>query len=312
MPEEQQTVEEISIDTLPTKEYNEARDKGVTTVPKTPVVEEKEEEKTEEIEEKEGDKPKQRGWNGAQKKIDRLIKHNAELEKQKEAAEREREELRAKVGKTDEKATPKADDEPKEEDFNGDVRAFFKAQARWEARQEIKAQEETRERQQQEAQTKEIFDTHNRTISEARAKYEDFEEVVRATDTPWKEGSKADIAASQAFSVAMFESGMGGELLYYLGKHPDELAKMEGLSPARIQMAVGRIVDKLEASSGEQEVEEEQEEAEKEEVKEKPKIVSKAPAPIKPVGGSGTKSSVPLDKMSPADYNKAREAGRMR
>jgi hypothetical protein len=311
MPEEQQAAEEVSIDTLPTKEYNEARDKGVTTVPKTPVVEDLEQ-KSEEIEEKEGDKPKQKGGNGPQKKIDRLTKHNAELEKRAEAAEREREELRAKIGKTEEKAAPKADDEPKEEDFNGDVRAFFKAQARWEARQEIKAQEEARDRAAQEAQTKEIFDTHNRTISEARAKYDDFEEVVKATDTPWKEGNKADVAASQAFSVAMFESGMGGELLYYLGKHPDELAKMEGLSPARIQMAVGRIMDKLEAASGEQEVEEEPEEVQKEEVKEKPKIVSKAPAPIKPVGGSSTKSTVPLDRMPMADYEKARAAGRIR
>jgi|ERR1700722_2945792 len=307
MPEEQQTVEEVSIDTLPAKEYNEARDKGLTSVPKAPVVEEKEEQKTEETEEKEEEKPKQRGWNGAQKKIDRLIKHNAELEKAKEAAEKRAQELEAKTGKTEEK-TVKADDEPKEEDFNGDVRAFFKAQARWEARQEIKAQEEARERATQEAQTKEIFDNHNRTISEARAKYDDFEEVVKATDTPWKEGSKADVMASQAFAVAMYESGMGGELLYYLGKHPDELAKMEGLSPARIQMAVGRIVDKLEAASDEEETEE----VEKEEVKEKTKIVSKAPAPIKPVGGSSTKSTVPLDRMSMADYEKARAAGRIR
>jgi hypothetical protein len=311
MAEEQQAVEEISIDTLPAKEYNEARDKGVTTVPKVPVAEETKPEVSEEKEgeEKPDEKPKVKG--GYKARIDRLVKHNAELETAKDAAERERDELRAKNGKTEERPAPKADSEPKIEDFQTGEE-FYRAQARWEVRQEMKVQAEAKEKEEEDAYTKEVFDTHNRTISEARAKYDDFNETVNdSVKTPWQSQSKADVMASQAFQVAMFESGMGGELLYYLGKHPDELAKLGGLSPARVQMAVGRIIDKLEAQqASEEENEEEQEIPPAKE--EKPKIVSKAPAPIRPVGGSSTKSSVPLDKMSMADYEKARAAGRIR
>jgi len=316
MAEKQQTVEEVPIDHLPTKEYNEARDKGVITVPKTPVVEEPvpETEQTEETEQKEGEKPKQRGWNGAQKKIDRLIKHNAELEKAKEAAEKRAQELESKTSKPPEekKPEPKADDEPKLEDFQ-DEHSYLRALAKWEIKQEFKAQAEAEEKAQEDAKTKEIFDNHNVKVSEARAKYEDFDESVTSTDTPWKDGSKSDVNASIAFQIAVFESGNGGEILYYLSKHRDELEKMRGLSPARVQMAVGRIADKLEAANEDEPPVNEEEPPEEPPAKEeKPKIVSKAPAPIRPVGGSSTKSSVPLDKMSPADYNKAREAGRLR
>lgn len=316
MENEQPVVEEVSIDTLPPKEYNEAREKGLTTVPKPAVVEETEEtpkestetpQESQETPQESEEKPKSRGWNGAQKKIDRLTKHNAELEKRAEQAEREREELRAKAGKIEEK--PKADDEPKIEDFQT-VEEFYRAQGRWGVRQELREQKEAELKAQEESYAKEIFDHHNLTISQARAKYEDFDEVVNATATPWKDGSRADVAASQAFHVAVVESGIGAEILYHYAKNPEELNKLGGLTPAKVQMAIGRLTDKLEATQPEPEEEEvDQERAEEEE---KPEPKRKIPAPIRPVGNSASRSSVPLDKMSPADYNKAREAGRTR
>jgi hypothetical protein len=181
---------------------------------------------------------------------------------------------------------------------------FYRAQARWEVRQELKAQEEAKEQAEQNEYAKSIFDAHNHNVTETRAKYEDFDESVTGTDTPWKDGSKSDVVASQAFQVAIFESGIGGEILYYYAKHPEELNKLGPLSPARVQMAVGRIIDKLEAQ--EEHVEEEEEEK-----VEKPALVKKLPPPFKPTGGSATKSSVPLDKMSMSDYKKARAAGRI-
>jgi hypothetical protein len=302
MPEEQQSVEETSL-----ADFKKARNEGVAISEPEPVEKEKPEEQ-EQTEEKTEEKPKQKGWNGAQKKIDRLTKHNAELEKRAETAEREREELRAKNGKTEEKPAPKADDEPKEEDFNGDVKAFFKAQARWEARQEFKAQAEAEEKAQEDAKTKEIFDNHNVKVSEARAKYEDFDESVTSTDTPWKDGSKSDVNASIAFQIAVFESGNGGEILYYLSKHRDELEKMRGLSPARVQMAIGKIADKLEA----QKEELEDEEIEQEQEEEKPEK-KKLPTPITPVGKGSARTSKSLaDRDLPlSEFKKARQAGKI-
>jgi hypothetical protein len=299
MPEEQQTVEETSL-----ADFKKARNEGVAVEEPEPVEKEKPEEQSEE---KAEDKPKVKG--GFQKRIDRLVKHNAELETAKEKAERERDELRAKNGKTEDRPAPKADSEPKIEEFST-VEEFYRAQARWEVRQEMKAQAEAKEKEEEDAYTKEVFDTHNRTISEARAKYEDFNETVNdSVKTPWQSQSKADVMASQAFQVAMFESGMGGELLYYLGKHPAELAKLGGLSPARVQMAVGRIIDKLEAQLAPEEEEEVEEEPEKEE----PEPKKKLPTPITPVGKGSARTSKSLaDKDLPlSEFKKARQAGKI-
>lgn len=288
---------------MPLAEWKKARNEGTSTS----VVEEKEEESNveEQQEEKVEEKPKQKGWNGAQKKIDRLVKHNAEIEKRAEAAEKRAAELEAKAGKQ-ETEKPKAPEEPKREEFEDDP-TYYRALARWEVKQEFLAQAEADEKAQEDARTKEIFDTHNNKVTEARAKYDDFDESVTTTDTPWKDGSKSDVQASQAFAVALFESGNGGEILYYLSKHKDELEKMHGLSPARVQMAVGRIADKLEATKVEPD-DEEEEEVEEEE-KPEPK---KLPTPIKPVGRGTSTSSKKLDEMPLADFKKARNAGQVR
>jgi hypothetical protein len=246
---------------------------------------------------------------GFQKRIDRLTKANAdadrraaEAEERAAAAERRAQELE-KGGKGE--AKPKGDDEPKPEDFtvNED---YWKALGRWTARQEIKAEREAQERAEDEANAKAIFAEHNQKISEARAKYDDFDDVVRPdVDTPWKEGSKADLAASQAFQIALIESGNGGEIMYYLAKHPDELAKLGGLTPARVQMAVGRIADKLEAKPKTQKEDTEEDEQDREE-EEKP-AKRKLPEPIKPVEAtSRTSRKITDDDLPLSDFKRIR------
>ena len=286
-------------------DFKKARNEGVPIPEPEPVEKEAEELEKEQPEEKTEEKPRQKGWNGAQKKIDRLVKHNAELETAREADRKRIEELEKGVKKEEPK--PKADDEPKLEDFT-DEHLYLKALAKWEVKQEMKAEREAQEREAEQAETRAIFDAHNQKISAARAKYDDFDETVNeSVKTPWQSNSRADVIASQAFQVGLIESENGGELIYYLGKHPEELDKLAGLSPARIQMAIGRIADKLEEQEEESEETEGEEPAEEEE--EKPR--KKLPTPITPVGKGSARTSRSLADLPLSEFKKARQAGRI-
>lgn len=278
-------VAELSIDTLPMPEYNKAREAGELTVKTAPEVDEKEP-----VEDKE-EKPKAKG--GFQKRIDRLVKHNAQLEEKLAKLE---------AGKPEPKTeqTPKVEGEPKLEDFKTHEE-WVKATARWEARQELKAEREALQRSKDEEITKSNFDAHNIRVSEARARYDDFDEVTNIT-LPWKEMGDA----AKAFQVALLEDENSAEIMYFFGKHPEELEKLATQSAVGITKAIARISDKLAPA------EEDEEEAKDgpEEKKEPIKLVSKAKPPIKPVTGGTTKSTVPLDQMGMDDYRKARDAGR--
>jgi hypothetical protein len=243
--------------------------------------------------------------NGAQKKIDRLIKLNAEREKEVEGLRRDLEEIRKGVDKKD---LPKVrEGEPKQEDYT-DYEEYLIDKAAYRLDQKQKVQRELEERKSEEAKNKEQFDSHNERVIAARAKYEDFDEVV-AVRTPWMDGTKADIAASQAFQVAVFEEPNSAEILYYLGSNPEELAKFAGLSPAQVVKMVGRIADKVTIDEPAIETAEETE-VETAEAEEKPK--RQPPTPIRPVTGA-SRNSVPLSKIDDQRaYVKARMQGRTR
>jgi hypothetical protein len=294
MAEEVET-QEVSIDdpSVSQQEFKEARTKGVLTIEKPKDVEaEKPEEETKP---EEGEKPK-KSSGGFQKKIDRLIKHNATLSEELEATKKRAADLEAKTGKPAE-VKPDADPEPKIEDFQTHE-LWVKAQARWEVRQEMKAQREQEAKDAEAARQKEVFDTYNAKVSEAQAKYDDWKEVV---------GQSVDLPTAVVLAVLEMENGP--DVAYHLGKHPelrDQLLEMSNLK------AIGKVWRISEELAGEKKEETEDDDKESEKVEAKPaKPVSKVPAPIKPVGGGSTKSSVPLDQLSMSEYKKARAAGRI-
>jgi hypothetical protein len=286
--------QEIPIDQLPMKEYNAARDKGLSVV---------EVEKPEQEETQEAEKPKAKG--GFQKRIDRLIKEQAELEKKVEAANRRAAEAEARTGKPAEQKQAVVEGAPKLEDF-GTHEDWVRATARWEAKQELRAEREAEREAARQQSTKVIFDAHNERLIEARARIEDFDEAME-TKGPWMDNDPDDQQSARAFQLAIFESDNGPDVLYFLGTHPEEFEKLGELTPSKVQRAVWKISESLEGKKSkpaEDEVEEDEPEKE-----EKPK--SKAPAPIKPVTGGSTRSSKRLDDMTMAEYNKARDAGRI-
>lgn len=91
--------------------------------------------------------------------------------------------------------------------------------------------------------------------------------------------------------TALDELDNGGAVLNYLTDNIEEYEKLVGYSPTRMAVQLAKIGTKL-----------------AEEAKPKPKLVSKVPAPINPVGSSprGTGTPVLNDKMDMDDWMRAR------
>lgn len=71
--------------------------------------------------------------------------------------------------------------------------------------------------------------------AEAIAKYADFEEVVNNPSIP----------VTPAMVDGIMDSDMSGDVMYYLGKHPDEARKMAGMTPTAVLREIGKIEAKL-------------------------------------------------------------------
>jgi hypothetical protein len=85
----------------------------------------------------------------------------------------------------------------------------------------------------------------------------------------------------------------GPEVTLYLAQHPEEARHLANLKLPAAVREIDRISFRLEDAG-------------------KPRIESRAPAPIRPVGSSSTKSSASMDEMNMADFTKARQSGRTR
>lgn len=128
-------------------------------------------------------------------------------------------------------------------------------------------------------------------IGEARGRYADFDQIALNPTLPLKQGTVPD-----AF---ILDSDHGTDVLYYLGKNPKELERINGLNPIAQARALVKIEDKFAAAPV--------------------KRVSKAPPPVRVVGGHGGTSPDDVEKAVTdgdfADYAKsanARDMERMR
>jgi hypothetical protein len=143
-----------------------------------------------------------------------------------------------------------------------------------EAKAEYLANQKLAEREAEKQRTKVESEFEDR-LEEARAKYDDYDDVVYAHP---KDGGPA---ISEYMAEAIRESDLGPEIAYHLGKNPKESLRIYGLSP----LAQAREIGKIEAS-----------------LSSAPAVVKKpssAPEPIKPVGArSATPKYDPSDPRS--------------
>jgi hypothetical protein len=205
--------------------------------------------------------------NAIQDRIDKAVAKQRDAERRAEEAERRAREYEARLTPKPEpaKAEPaKADPEPTPDQFDT-YEKYVKAQAKWEARQEItatlaeqrKAYEAAQERQAAEARGK----AWQERLAATRKAIPDFDARINA-----------NTVVSAPMKDLITDSPVGPEILLYLSDHPDDAQRLSTLHPIQVIREMGKLEARLEAAhSGP--------------AKETPKA-SAAKPPIKPVGSS--------------------------
>lgn len=210
------------------------------------------------------EQPKQ-GKNWASRKIDTLTRERAEERAEKQRLMGILERMQAGPPT----APQQPQDQPPTRSQYGDIEDFFKAQARYEARQEASQQVERAmraigEKQQTDAlhrQAQDLVVSFNKRLDAGKKDYPDFEDVVS--------GEGSDIEVGNA-AAAIAESDNPAGVMYFLAKNRTQAERIANLSPLKAAIEIGRIDANLKA---------------------KPQV-SNAPAPGKPVG---SKASAPGD-----------------
>lgn len=181
-----------------------------------------------------------------------------------------------------------------------DARADFRAAQRGllsreqvEEIAEAKAQEKFERAEQERAEAAEAAAAEQRRTAfftakeEAKTKHDDFTEKV----------DQSELEVNVTMKQFLERSGpMAGELLYFLGTHPEECQRISQLETvAEVISAMTRIQVGLEGASRGPSA--------------SPRSVTKAPAPIQPLGTAGTTSgTAALASMSVQEYIRTRNA----
>lgn len=163
---------------------------------------------------------------GVQKRLDELTKRYREAERREERLLALLERQGGVAPQEAAQAPVERDPQPNEAQFE-DYDAYQRALTKWELRQELKAEQ----RQEQ------IAERRDRLFTAAKAKYEDFDEVV----------GDPSLKISDAMADLIFESRNGAELAYFLGNNPEESARIANLPPHRQGIEMARIEAKLSA-----------------------------------------------------------------
>ena len=121
-------------------------------------------------------------------------------------------------------------------------------------------------------------------------------ETYQKMATPGFEAMKAGLDINPGLVPEIAELENSGEVVLELLKDPRSIAWLNEQLPGEAKQAIQKISNWVarRASRAQEEPDEE-----------KPR--SRAPAPIRPLGGSSTKSHVPPDEMSYQDYRKFRD-----
>jgi hypothetical protein len=193
---------------------------------------------------------------------------------------------------------PRGDAEPSPEQFDT-YDAYVKAQAKWEVRQELQAEQLRQRAFAEERAAESVMTEAQKRIDAFRTDHPDYDDVVNAVFLP-------ATPAAEVIVAHLRHADVGPALAYELGQRPEELARIASLPPAFAIAALGKLEGQIEsraaaAQSG-------------------PALtpnVTKAKPPIKPVGGSPVTSDdgEVSDDLSPDEHIKrmnARDRARRR
>lgn len=211
---------------------------------------------------------------GVQKRIDRLTREKYQLQARLEVLERSQQapQQQQQAQQAQPSQAPKLDQFNSVEEYL-DALADHKASQKFDHLAKEREAKESQTRQQQEAAK--LYESYTKQTEQARQAYEDFDDVVQ----------DPDLSISQAMAEAIMRSNNGADVAYYLGKNPDQAARIASLDPFSAAVEIGRIAATV--------------------VRPQPRKTSSAPPPIQPVGARATPVTDP-DKMSTDDWLKWR------
>ena len=199
------------------------------------------------------------------------IKRIAKLTRQKYEQQAEINKLKAEL-ETFKAQTAPTLQEPDISQFE-DLDSYVKAQVKYEKELE---KQQTQSQQAQQTQAQAIAQDWVAKVDKVRSVAPDFDAVFN---------NVASIEFAPMALEAVAQHPKGAEIAYMLGKDVGEAYRIAALPPSQQLMAIGEIAARTNVP--------------------KPKTVSTAPAPVKPVGSSsGGKKSI--NEMSDKEYNEFR------
>lgn len=228
-------------------------------------------------EEAASEEEKKRPPKGVQKRLDELTREREDWKRESQYWRQQTE--RTQQGEPPQAATGKqgvATDEnkPKVESYES-YDDYVEALTDWKA---AKVSRETFQAQASEAADRDARfraqENFHVKATEARQKYTDFDEVVTTAQAP----------CTESMFHAILNCGSGAEVMYHLGKNPQESARIAGLSAMGQIMEIGRIEERLRASAH------------------TPPKPPGAPPPINPLKGGGGSDNKNPDTMSYNEY----------
>lgn len=220
------------------------------------------------------------------KKPEKADKRIAKITKEKSDTARERdywktvalegkkptnEDADKKVQKKPELKKPNSDDFDKQSDYYEALADYKVALAKEDIRKEILQEQEAEKQRDKQGK---ILSKWQEKLTEARERYEDFDEVTD-NDTPL---DKAGII-EQTFLT----SPVGADMCYWWGNHPEEAKKLVKMEPVALARELGRIEARIEA-----ELKPADEVKDKKLDDEPKKVVVKKPKPVEPVKGGSS------------------------
>lgn len=232
----------------------------------------------------EGDKPDavaeptpeqvaKRNQNRLDRKIDKAYRKAAEQTARADFLEKQLNEERQKVA-------PKQDDgAPKLEQFDYDPEKYAQAVADHRLTQAGKEAEAKQKAEAQKQYQEKLTTAWEEKVERGTEKYDDWQEKV------------GDLKPVVPFIAALMEAENGDDIAYYLGSNPKEAERIVRLPPISQAREIGKLEAKLLSEPA------------------KPKVPSNAPAPLKPVGGSGSPSTRKLTEIDDQnEFEKRRRA----
>lgn len=216
----------------------------------------------------EKDKPKKKS--GSQRQKERAERAEAEVARMRKLVEdlalKGAGESKPEAKEPEARPIDPNDPEPDENNFET-AKEYFKALAKWEVRQERKADLAASLAESQKSEQQKANEAHVARIKSFSEATPDFDDVTKALGS---------IQFSPTVHQAVVTSDIGPALMYALAKDPDEAARIGALPPVAALKAIGRLEAQIEAAS-----------KASDEKKTEPKKPTLAPKPVTPVGGQG-------------------------